>query len=341
MQFLRFSIAGLMGSVLIAAVGLVALRFASPTWAGATLLATCSVLALAVVGVVCRGGAERAWWLGCVLFGWGYMALAFWSPVGAGNLPTVAALEFLWSKLGMTVPTVARPLPLTGVAHDSFAKIGHCFCALVGASLGGILASAFFAIPTLRRERHGSESRRVDHTPPREWQRPAILGLSGIAAASVTAVACSRLAPSLWAGISFLLSCGLLGMVALGALIGPRRSREIWLGAALFGWGYMILAFGWHPFHEACPYLVTGRLLDMIRPSFPPEVGGFPPCDNRTEPDNSRILKLLEQRCRSGFRRQRHWKSCSGTSRKRRLRSTAKASRFSSIRSPCKKRRRV
>ena len=41
MQFLRFSIAGLMGAVLIAAVGLVALRFASPIWAGATLLATC------------------------------------------------------------------------------------------------------------------------------------------------------------------------------------------------------------------------------------------------------------------------------------------------------------
>jgi hypothetical protein len=40
---------------------------------------------------------------------------------------------------------------------------------------------------------------------------------------------------------------------------------------------------------------VTGQLLNSIRPSFPPEVGGFPPCDDRIRPDNARILKLLEQ----------------------------------------------
>ena len=166
---------------------------------------------------------------------------------------------------------------------------------LIGASLGGILASGLFMIPTFRLERDAIQADRVDHTPPQRWRRPAILSLSGIAVAGLTAVACSQLAPSLWAGISFLLTCGLLGMVALGALIGRGPSRDIWLGAALFGWGYMILAFGWHPFHEACPYLVTGRLLDMIRPSFPAEVGGFPPCDNRAEPGNAHILKLLEE----------------------------------------------
>jgi hypothetical protein len=105
----------------------------------------------------------------------------------------------------------------------------------------------------------------------------------------------SRLIPQLWAGLTFLLTCGLLGLVALGALLGQGRSRDIWLGATLFGWGYMMLAFGWHPFHANCPYLVTGLLLDSIRPSFPPELSGFPACDDRTQPDNARILKLLEQ----------------------------------------------
>jgi hypothetical protein len=79
MRFMRFSIAGLMGAVLIVALGLAALRSASATWSSATFLATCGLLCLAVVGAVCGGDAERTWWLGFALFGWGYVALAFWS----------------------------------------------------------------------------------------------------------------------------------------------------------------------------------------------------------------------------------------------------------------------
>lgn len=73
---IRFSIAGLMGAVLIVAIGLAALRSASEIWAGVIFLSTCGVLALAIVGIFCRREAERAWWLGFALFGWGYMALA-------------------------------------------------------------------------------------------------------------------------------------------------------------------------------------------------------------------------------------------------------------------------
>ncbi|HEV3120252.1 MAG TPA: hypothetical protein VGY53_00045, partial [Isosphaeraceae bacterium] len=73
----RFSIAGLMGLVLATSLGLAALRYASPTLAGVVLMVTCSALALAVVGVACRGEAERAWWLGFALFGWGYLILVF------------------------------------------------------------------------------------------------------------------------------------------------------------------------------------------------------------------------------------------------------------------------
>ena len=49
----RFSIAGLLGVVLVAAVGMAALRYASEAWAGAMFLLTCGVLALAVVGAAC------------------------------------------------------------------------------------------------------------------------------------------------------------------------------------------------------------------------------------------------------------------------------------------------
>ncbi len=295
MRFIRFSIAGLMGAVLTTALGLAALRSASETWAGVALLVTFAILGLAVVGVVSRAADERAWWLGFAVFGWGYLALALWSPPGATKLPTLTGLEAVWTKIGMTVPEVAPARRTTGGTDPSFTQIGHCLWALIGAIVGGILASALFAVPVFRSERQSSESHTAANSPVKRWRRPAVVGLSGVALVGLVTVISSSLIPQLWAGLTFFLTCGLLGIITLGALVGSRSSRDVWLGATLFGWGYMMLAFGWHPFHANCPYLVTGWMLNSIRPSFPPEVGGFPPCDNRTDPANARILKLLEQ----------------------------------------------
>jgi hypothetical protein len=75
MRNLRASIAGLMGLVLIAALGMAALRNASETWAGVTYLVTRGVLGLAILCAIYARGARRAWWLGVCLFGWGYLAL--------------------------------------------------------------------------------------------------------------------------------------------------------------------------------------------------------------------------------------------------------------------------
>ena len=50
--------------------------------------------------MVCRGGAECAWWLGFALFGWGYLLLATWSTV---NLPTMAFLDVIAKRLGVPV----------------------------------------------------------------------------------------------------------------------------------------------------------------------------------------------------------------------------------------------
>ena len=295
MRFIRFSIAGLMGAVLTAALGLAALRSASETWAGVALLVTCGILGLAVIGAACRSAAERAWWLGFAVFGWGYLALAFWSPPGGTKLPTLTGLEAVWTKIGMTVPEVAPARRTTGGTDPSFTQIGHCLWASIAACVGGILASALFAVPAILPRRLASESHDPGNAPVKRWRTPAIVGLSGVALAGLVAVISSSLIPQLWAGLTFFLTCALLGLAGLGAFVGRRSSRDIWLGAALFGWGYMMLAFGWHPFHANCPYLVTGLLLNSMRPSFPPEVGGFPPCDNRIDPANARILKLLEQ----------------------------------------------
>ena len=100
---LRFSIAGLMVVVLVAAIGLAAWRDPTETWNGVVFLLTCGVLTLAVVGVLCRGGAKQIWWLGFALFGWGYFALVFSYPHELlPRLPTSALL-------GVAVPNFREP----------------------------------------------------------------------------------------------------------------------------------------------------------------------------------------------------------------------------------------
>src|SRR6516164_7292040 len=100
----RFSIAGLMAVVLIAALGLAALRSGSETMASTVFLPTCGVLALGVVGVACGKRTERAWWVGFTSFGWGYLALAFWRSYYFPRPPTVVLLKALESYIGPPPP---------------------------------------------------------------------------------------------------------------------------------------------------------------------------------------------------------------------------------------------
>ena len=60
------------------------------------LLLTCGILALGVVGAICRRGAERVWWLGFSIFGWGYMAL-WWCSATRPHvvLPTTRLQEVI------------------------------------------------------------------------------------------------------------------------------------------------------------------------------------------------------------------------------------------------------
>src|SRR6184192_4085180 len=134
MSTVRFSIGGLMGVVLVAAIGLAALRNASEPWAGVMLLLTHGVLGFAAIGVVCRRHVERAWWLGFSLFGWGYLALvAFWPWYDFP--PTTTLLEVVGPRLG--VPP-HYGWGMGGVRlNPSYAQVGHCLWALLAAILGG------------------------------------------------------------------------------------------------------------------------------------------------------------------------------------------------------------
>jgi hypothetical protein len=96
MRPIRFSIAGLMGLVLMAAIGSAGLADPLGPWSGILALLTRAVLCLALVGAVCHTGAARTWWLGFASFGWVYLGLPLpYSYYRSQRLPTEILLELL------------------------------------------------------------------------------------------------------------------------------------------------------------------------------------------------------------------------------------------------------
>lgn len=102
---LRISVAGLMGVVGCVAVAVVSLMFASDLLASVTVMLTLGLLTVAILAVVYRREARRAFWLGFVILGWGYMALAWAS--GREGLVTSGILDALHSMAPARRPTAA------------------------------------------------------------------------------------------------------------------------------------------------------------------------------------------------------------------------------------------
>ena len=286
MRVVRFSIAGLMGAVLIAAVGLAALRNASQAWDGAMILLTYAVLGLAILCAILRGRAERAWWLGICVFGWGYLALVARARNDITELPTTTLLEAIGPWFSVSLP----PSPFEVDADSTnrwnpwYVPIGQSLCTLLAALLGGILAGLFFASRADRSE-SGETGPRPTVRPPRKWwHRLTIAALAGLVLAGSVATIRSRSAPGFWAGATFFLACGLIGLTCLGAIFGRDRRRAADLGAAVFGGGYMLLVFASSPY----PTLPTGSFLSQLRPWFPPIAIGAGPA-------NARVLEALDR----------------------------------------------
>jgi hypothetical protein len=310
MRTIRFPIAGLMLAVLVVALGLAALRNASEVWAGVMFLFTCAVLCLAIVGAICRDGPRRAWWLGFSLFGWGYLLLSLWSTV---SLPTMALLDVIAWWLGIKVRFTGgmggglrsiRPWAGgfggfgggSGVPFDGpLQQIAHCLWALVAALLGGLLARTLFGGPNASPEIRDTHHASAAGTSRRWWLMPAIVGLAGCTVVISLGLFGSRTAPGVWVGAAFLLTCGLLGVTVLGVAGDQGRRRQVWLGAAIFGIGYMAMAFGRSLDWETWPILPTDHLLRAVRHWFPPTVTGFPTATDGVVAANARIWNALEQ----------------------------------------------
>jgi hypothetical protein len=145
MRSFRFSIAGLMGVVLLAAIVSVAFAYPSTRSAGVAVLFTRGILCLALVGAVCRTGVKRAWWIGFFAFGWAFVGVySHYGLWGEPILPTDALLEMIASAIGAEPAEAAqvpqRPNPLAIMVYS----IGHSFWALLAGVAGGYLARALF-----------------------------------------------------------------------------------------------------------------------------------------------------------------------------------------------------
>ena len=184
MRPVRFSIAGLMGVVLLVATGLAALRSASETWASVLFLATFVAFCIALVGAFGDAGARRGAWLGFAVFGWVYVGAAFEPYDFAPNLPTDTLLKVLAPSFGVDSRLLAGPFGRTWMQHagfgrgagvigaKSFFQIGHCLIALLAGVIGALLGGWLFRVAAKRRESTapaGALTGTADSHPPK-WR---------------------------------------------------------------------------------------------------------------------------------------------------------------------------
>ncbi len=294
MRSMRESTAGLMGLVLIVALAVTALRTNSEAWAGSTLLATLAILGLCVTGVVCRDAEDRPRWFGAALFGWGYLAIAFWLIQDWRGLPTITLLDHVWTAFKLPVPEKANYRFGVPVASSNYEWTAHSIWALVFAVMGGSFASWLFP----------SRGRDPSIEPPLAFAdatarispyRPLIISFTGLGLVALIAITLVGLKPGLWAGLVFMITCGFLGIAVLGSVLYRSDHRATWLGPALFGVGYLGLAFAWRPHEARWPPLPTVFILEEVRPSIPTRLSGYPFTTDPASVANARILGTLEQ----------------------------------------------
>jgi hypothetical protein len=284
MRNLRTSIAGLMGIVLMAALGLAALRNASQAWSGAIFLLTRGVLGLAIIKAVYRRGADRAWWFGFCLFGWGYLALVeprpeIRSPYLSTSLLLVTVRPYLADRVDLGPRSIRWVM-----SQYHYLKIGHGLWAMVAAVLGGLLARIVFARSSDRARPREAEAPSTDEMPRTWWLWPTIVAWAGLVLATSAVAVRAGWYAGFWAGATFLLTCGLLGLISLVAISGRGRRRPAWLSAGLLGAGYLLLVFAHTP-HLPLP---TDQLLNALR-EWIPDIG-----DVRSW-STGRIVHALEQ----------------------------------------------
>lgn len=103
--------------------------------------------------------------------------------------------------------------------------------------------------------------------------RFSIAGLMLSVAIAGAAFAALRADSPLAADATFSVTLGVLLLAILAVFYRGGQRRAFWVGFAIFGWGYIALAFAPCFQTEVRPHLVTSRLLDVAHP----HIIGLPP----------------------------------------------------------------
>lgn len=175
-QFFRFSIRHLLMWTAFVAVGCVALRSSSETWSGVLHAVSLLSLGAAILLLIYRQGAARAYWLGFALSGWLYVIILmygwslsregrFYVPIEPDHLITsrlsIAAYQWSYTLLaprpapnyggggfggggggfGAGGGFVTPPPPaFTGPPQHEFVNVAHALWTLLLAACGGCFA---------------------------------------------------------------------------------------------------------------------------------------------------------------------------------------------------------
>jgi hypothetical protein len=117
MRWVRFSVAGLMGVVLLLALGMAALRANSDFWASTLFTGVVLLLSVSVIAAMATRGTARSTWTGMAVFGWVYLVIAFgpWTKEAIGPPPLVTSilLDYLQDYVVSETPYLVPAQQLT------------------------------------------------------------------------------------------------------------------------------------------------------------------------------------------------------------------------------------
>ncbi len=286
MRRFRVSISGMMWVVAASALGIAALRDASGFSLGLVFLLTRAFLGLAIVWAIYRRGADRAWWLGFALFGWGYELLVPpTSRYSSPHMPAASALIGLKPLFGQPAdldPPLFDATPGRSLGDYAYLRIGDDLMAMMTALLGAVLARRAF-----ERSSTGSEPEPSPKPEPAarvRWALPTAAIGAGLVTTTALLAMRSTGPSDVWAGLAFLLVFGLLGLAAMGAFQARGRLRRTCASAAIFGGGYLLLVFSQSPYRP----MPSGQFLHAFRVWIPATAGP-------TASASARILDELER----------------------------------------------
>ncbi len=255
------------------------------------------VMGLALVGAFCRKGESRAWWLGFAVLGWLYLEAAFTPFEFAVPLPTEMLLGAIASS---TFPSLTRIAPRQPGLLDAIFSLWNCLWALLAAYFGGFLAREIFRTITRREEQPPSSPGSADPQRARPGIRTSLIYLTGLALGLVIVVGSALLPPVLWAGLTFVLTCGVLGLLALQASSGEHNRRIRSLFASVLGISMLILFFGRSDL-DPWPISPTVELLDDIRPWVPTYMSSYPAGSEVRSAANARVHEALKRKVQMQF----------------------------------------